>query len=97
MSLSKYRGRIVNGWKYSSLREDYSGHSDEQQHEAQNAGHLLCLVMDGIRSNALVRASVVNAYVILDIGVGSGKQAVDVADQKPICDHVWVGSLSAQL
>lgn len=80
---SIYRGRMVNGRKYSSLREDYWGPSDEQQYETLNAGHLMYLVLDSNQPNPLYRAPVTYPYNILDIGTGPGTWAIDVADQFP--------------
>ena len=83
ISSSIYRGRIINGRKYSSLRDDYWGPSDEQQFETLNAGHLLYLVLDSYQPNPLFRSPVTYPHHVLDIGTGPGTWAIDVADQFP--------------
>jgi trans-aconitate methyltransferase len=83
ISSSIYRGRMINGRKYSSLREDYWGPVDDQQYETQNAGHVMYLVLDSNRPNPLFRSPVSDPQYILDIGTGPGTWAIDVADQYP--------------
>lgn len=45
---SLLRGHIENGRRYSSLRDDYWGPSDEKQFETMDAAHFVYLIIRGI-------------------------------------------------
>ncbi|CAK3830603.1 Hypothetical predicted protein [Lecanosticta acicola] len=83
LASSLIRGHVENGRKYSTLRDDYWGPSDDQQFETMDAGHLMYLLMEGERDNLLYRAPVDNPKYVLDIGTGTGTWAIDVADKFP--------------
>ena len=72
LASSLIRGHIENGRKYSTLRDDYWGPSDDQQFEVFDAGHLMYLLMEGERDNLLFRAPISNPKFVLDIGTGTG-------------------------
>ncbi|KAJ5894616.1 hypothetical protein N7495_006307 [Penicillium taxi] len=79
------KGRLENGRRYQNLKEDdYWSPSDEQQFEAFEMGHLVCLMLDHQRPNPLHRAPVNDSVKhILDIGTGKGNWAIDAADFYP--------------
>ncbi|KAK5055388.1 hypothetical protein LTR84_013138 [Exophiala bonariae] len=83
LASSLIRGHIMNGRKYSSLRSDYWGPSDESQFESMDAGHYNLLTLDSNQPEPLFRSPVVEPQNILDIGTGPGTWAVDVADKYP--------------
>lgn len=72
LASSLIRGHIENGRKYSTLRDDYWGPSDDQQFEVFDAAHLMYLLMEGERDNLLFRAPISNPKFVLDIGTGTG-------------------------
>lgn len=64
--------------------DDYWSPSDEQQFEAFEMGHMVCLVLDYHQPNPLHRAPIGDEpKQILDIGTGHGSWACDMADMYP--------------
>ncbi|KAF3386801.1 Secondary metabolism regulator LAE1 [Penicillium rolfsii] len=79
------KGRMENGRRYQALKDDvYWSPSDEQQFEAFELGHMVCIMLDYHRPNPLFAAPVgENLKHVLDVGTGKGSWAIDVADQYP--------------
>ncbi|OCK93441.1 S-adenosyl-L-methionine-dependent methyltransferase [Cenococcum geophilum 1.58] len=75
------RGRLENGRKYQTLREDYWGPSDGQQFESMEMIHLMFLIHDHLEPNPLFRSPIKDPKNILDLGTGKGDWAIDVADK----------------
>lgn len=77
------RGHIENGRRYSSLRDDYWGPSDEAQFETMDRCHYTYLLMLSDTENPLFRAPIKYPQRILDLGTGPGTWAIDTADKFP--------------
>lgn len=82
---SIYKGVIMNGRRYQSLKEgEYWGPSDEQQFESQANSHLTFMLYDQFEENPYFRAPIgEKATHVLDIGTGDAQWAIDVADKFP--------------
>lgn len=68
LASSIIRGHMENGRRYSSIRQDYWGASDETQFETMDLAHLVYLILMSDHENMLFRAPVRNPKRILDIG-----------------------------
>lgn len=67
LASSIIRGHIENGRRYSSLREDYWGASDETQFKTMDLAHYAYLILLSDHDNMLFRAPVQNPKQVLDI------------------------------
>ncbi|KAJ5083679.1 hypothetical protein N7456_013106 [Penicillium angulare] len=85
---SIYQGLMLHGRRYQSLRQkEYIVPSDELQFETYQAGHIVDLILNYHKENALFQSPIGEnrdaSLQILDIGTGRGSWAIDVADMLP--------------
>lgn len=80
-----WRGVIENGRRYQAYKEGaYYAPIDDLQHEAQLKGYIAQFILDTRHTNPYFRSPIdPNAQNVLDIGCGSGRWAMDVADTFP--------------
>lgn len=80
-----YKGYYENGRRYQNVSSNkYFQPSDDKQFEANEAAHMLCLILDSTKANPLFRSPISShACHILDVGTGSGAWALDTADRFP--------------
>ena len=66
------KGHIENGRRYSTLRDDYWGPSDEKQFEIMDVVHAVYLLLRSHRENLLFASPIERPGRVLDIGTGPG-------------------------
>lgn len=82
ISSSLYAGYIKNGNRYqTTLEGEYWGPSDEKQFESMNKAYLAYLIVDSASANPLFRSPISEAENVLEIGIGIGAWAREVADK----------------